>query len=211
MYANSCHGCWPRVARALLPLQPADPALVTPYAAPLITAQHNDSPQDGTIQALVLDSYVLEYVASSRCDVSVVGQPFQVVRRALMCYNCAGAFAELKQAHSKGLAASTAAGELGGGSTGWPSRPARDLTLHFSHLMPQYDSAVVFPVGFNNSALLKAYNRALVMLQDSGGRAVAEDEELGDLAPLARLWLCVCACVRACVRACVLACLRVCV
>lgn len=32
--------------------------------------------QNGTVDALVLDSYVLEYAANSRCDVNVVGQVF---------------------------------------------------------------------------------------------------------------------------------------
>jgi len=33
-----------------------------------------------TIDALVLDSYVLEYAAASRCDVTVVGDMFDQVR-----------------------------------------------------------------------------------------------------------------------------------
>jgi hypothetical protein len=110
----------------------------------------------------VLDSYILELAAATRCDLMVVGGEWKQVRG--LRWRWSNSCTDAGPAAAARAYRSTAVPDYGQ----FHATLALPCCACHCYLLLQYDQAVAFPVGFDNPRLVAAYNAALVALQESG-------------------------------------------
>jgi len=113
--------------------------------------------QKKEIKALVLDSYVLDYAAGTECDLTTVGTDFEECE--------CGAGAGGRQYSQQGCRARDV---LCCCALTTNATPCCACFACFACCAGADDQATAFPKGFNNTALLNAYNEALVVLKQIG-------------------------------------------
>lgn len=144
------------------------------------------SPRPPRLQALVLDTPLMNYISATDCEVAVVGTPFNTVRgprrslgsqrsasqracrlrapppacRQLPCWQLpCRQHAWLARRPGERHAMLCTVTVL------WPTAAAAPAP---SASPPQYSVATAFPANFSNDALVQRYNQALVALEDVG-------------------------------------------